>query len=170
MEQFKPFPLNSAVQVGNLGTVIRFNGKPAKVSKHSLGYLSVSVSIEGIVKVMKLHRVVAITWVDNPNSLPEVNHLDGIKTNCEASNLEWSTHADNIRHGRAMGLWTKPTGRPIGYKASEQTKAKQSAAKKGKYRDGCRGKWITTKQKASIKAKQKPNRLALWREYLRNNP
>ena len=143
IEQFKPFPLAPGVMVGNFGTIIRPNGRKASNKPDNIGYLKISIVIGGVLIPFKQHRVVAITWVPNPDNLPEVNHLDGIKTNNAANNLEWSTHADNIRHGKALGLWTKPGGRAKGYKASAETKAKQSAAKKGKFRLGSGGKWIT---------------------------
>lgn len=143
IEQFKPFPLNPAVMVGNMGTP---NGRRASKAVDSVGYLKISIAI-GLEKSFKQHRVCAITWKPNPLNLPDVNHLDGIKTNNAQTNLEWTTHADNIRHGRKLGLWTKPGGRPAGYRASDETKAKQSAAKLGKFRDGHGGKWLTKKPK-----------------------
>ena len=44
------------------------------------------------------HRLVAMAWIDNPNSLEVVNHKDGNKANNEASNLEWCTVQYNTQH------------------------------------------------------------------------
>lgn len=47
-----------------------------------------------------VHRLVALAWIENDNPLrDEVNHKDGVRTNCHVSNLEWCTRSENIRHG-----------------------------------------------------------------------
>ena len=45
-----------------------------------------------------LHRVIAITFIPNPNNLEEVNHIDGNPYNNRVENLEWMTREDNMRH------------------------------------------------------------------------
>lgn len=47
-----------------------------------------------------VHRVVATAFCDNPNNYKQVNHLDGNKRNNKASNLEWCSALQNIRHSR----------------------------------------------------------------------
>lgn len=51
-----------------------------------------------------VHRLVALTFIPNPDGLPEVNHRDGDKRNNAVANLEWMTHADNGRHASHLGL------------------------------------------------------------------
>lgn len=54
---------------------------------------------------IKIHRIVAITFVDGrTNERNEVNHIDGNKNNNKASNLEWVSRKENIRHGFDNGL------------------------------------------------------------------
>ncbi len=55
-------------------------------------------------RIMKVHRLVAITFLPNPNLLPVVNHIDGNKLNNDVSNLEWVTHKENAIHAHQNGL------------------------------------------------------------------
>jgi hypothetical protein len=45
-----------------------------------------------------VHRLIASIFIPNPFNLPEVNHVDGDKTNYKISNLEWSERLDNMHH------------------------------------------------------------------------
>lgn len=60
----------------------------------------------GFFRTMLVHRLVAMAWVDNADHLgtPIVNHKDGIKSNCHASNLEWCTYSYNNLHALTLGL------------------------------------------------------------------
>ncbi len=51
-----------------------------------------------------IHRIVAKTFVENPNNLPCVNHIDGDKTNNAAANLEWCSYSTNSYHAKDTGL------------------------------------------------------------------
>lgn len=62
------------------------------------GYRYVTISLHRVRKNYYVHRLVAETWLDNPNNLPEVNHKDGDKTNNHYSNLEWSSLQHNRDH------------------------------------------------------------------------
>lgn len=61
-------------------------------------------------KCIKVHRIVALLYVDNPYDYKEVNHIDGNKKNNHFSNLEWCSRAENVRHAIKSGLIRNRTG------------------------------------------------------------
>lgn len=60
-------------------------------------------------KAFKGHRLVGLTFIENPDNLPIVNHIDGNKRNNHVSNLEWCTDEQNIQHAVKTGLMTPYT-------------------------------------------------------------
>lgn len=62
------------------------------------GYFYLILSINGNQKTINVHRAVACTFVPNPYNLPQVNHIDGDKSNNCVENLEWVTAKDNCIH------------------------------------------------------------------------
>lgn len=102
---YKPFPLNNQYLVSSSGKILsqvtdRFIG----TNKDAYGYHRFSCMIDGKYKHIPVHRAVAITWIDNPDNLPSVNHKDGDKTNNSVGNLEWCTDVHNKRHAKELGL------------------------------------------------------------------
>ena len=91
---------------GNVYSVGRINSQCKKIGGIILkpgytrgGYLLVNLCENGKVKSKYIHRLVLEAFVENPNNLPEVNHLDEIKDNNELSNLEWCDSSYNINYG-----------------------------------------------------------------------
>jgi len=104
-----------------------------------------------------LHRAVAETFIPNPNNLPCVNHIDGVKANNLDTNLEWCTYKENSMHAVRIGLIKTGKESPmygkcgslhpcsasnkgnqwnLGRETTEDTKTKISARLKGN-KNGC---------------------------------
>ena len=110
-------------QVSNWGKILSLNyrntGKPRLMNTGTDkdGYLVVYLSKNGEDKLCKVHRLVAQTFIPNPDNLPQVNHKDEDKTNNRVENLEWKSPKDNSNHGtrtervakaNANGIRSKP--------------------------------------------------------------
>lgn len=74
------------------------------------GYVSYSIQIGKNTKAIRAHRLVALTFIPNPENKPEVNHIDANKQNNHVSNLEWVFHDYNMKHARKLGLIMLPRG------------------------------------------------------------
>ncbi len=62
------------------------------------GYPQVCLSFSPKKRRYAVHRLVALYFVPNPKNKPQVNHLNGIKTDNRAVNLEWCTSQENVIH------------------------------------------------------------------------
>lgn len=82
------------------GIVYGKNGKPLKPNVNQHGYKYVVFCVNGKTKTFQVHRIIALTFVPNPENLPIVNHLDGNKLNVKADNFEWTTNQGNMIHAR----------------------------------------------------------------------
>lgn len=101
--------------VSNYGRVRNdHTGRCLKQKIERNGYASVCLSLghRGTYKTVKVHRLVAKVFIENPNNLPQVNHKDGDKLNNNVCNLEFCTAKYNVMHSIKNGL------QPIGEKCS----------------------------------------------------
>ncbi len=71
------------------------------------GYMAVQTKTGGGRATLYIHRLVAQAFKPKPPHCNEINHLDGNKKNNSLSNLEWTTHSENLKHAYASGLCKK---------------------------------------------------------------
>lgn len=107
---------NLDYEVSNRGRVKslrvgRGYGKILKLSKDTKGYLRVRLYTEKYrATTCKVHRLVAKAFIGNLEDKPEVNHIDGCRSNNIIGNLEWVTSKENTAHRKTLGNWTPHKG------------------------------------------------------------
>lgn len=104
MEHWKFVPIEEYkdYEVSDLGR-IRHNGKILKQQLDKYGYYCIRIGKDK--KTFRVHRLIAMTFLPNPNNLPCVNHKSCIKTENFVSNLEWCTVAyNNTYNGKAKKI------------------------------------------------------------------
>lgn len=111
------------------GGVRHYESKIMKTSINNWGYPTLSLCKDGKHKTHKVHRLVAKAFISNLENKPQVNHINGIKTDNRVENLEWATESENIRHAYDSGL----------NQCSEYTKRKISKANSKKLIDTSTG-------------------------------
>jgi hypothetical protein len=77
-------------------------GKCLQPKKSRTGYLRVGLACGGKVKMMSIHRLVALAFIPNPENKPTVNHINEIKTDNRVENLEWATNREQNVHGTRL--------------------------------------------------------------------
>ena len=87
------------------GKVKHLKERILKPGKGKYGRNQYTLSKNGIKYSVRGYRIVAETFLKNPNNLPEVNHKDGNNSNDKLENLEWIDTEDNIKHGIKYDLF-----------------------------------------------------------------
>lgn len=70
----------------------------------SRGYFGVRLCKDNKQERFLVHRLVANAFIPNPNNLPIINHIDGVKANNNVNNLEWCTYSHNNKEAYRLGL------------------------------------------------------------------
>lgn len=81
------------------GTVHHLKEKVLAFNLDRGGYQYVSLSLNGKIKSIKVHRLVAEAFIPNPENKPQVNHKNEIKTDNSVENLEWCDAGYNVNYG-----------------------------------------------------------------------
>lgn len=106
MEKWKKIEGFENYQISNMGRVKILKGEKERISEGSPseGYRQVQLLEDGIKKMCRVHRLVALTFIPNSENKPIVNHINGIKHDNRAENLEWFNQSENIKHAYRTGL------------------------------------------------------------------
>lgn len=127
---FLPYYENPNYLVYDNGQVFSlYSNKFIKQSKDKQGYCLVRIKIHGKTAVRRVHRMVALMFVKNPNNLPQVNHKDEDKNNNSVDNLEWVTVQQNCNYGtRNRRISQAMLGKPSHcYSGADNSKSKPIA-------------------------------------------
>ena len=93
-------------QASNLGRIrsIKKETKILKEINRNDGYKYVNLSKNGKSKPIKVHKIIAKTFLSNPQNFPVINHKDGNKINNSIDNLEFCTQSHNLKEAYKLGL------------------------------------------------------------------
>jgi hypothetical protein len=129
METWKRIPGYSLYEASDLGRLKTFNWKNKGIEaimKPALdghGYLRTMLKRDGTGKfdTIKVHRIIGITFIPNPENKPQINHKNGIRSDDRAINLEWMTQSENIKDSFTQGRSSnKGEGNPAATLTNEQ--------------------------------------------------
>jgi hypothetical protein len=100
-EKWKKHPYYENIEVSNMGRIIEKDGDyffEKVITTTPKGYCKVTIGKNENRKNERVHRLVAQTWIPNPDNKPEVDHIDGDKTHNWASNLKWTDRVENMNN------------------------------------------------------------------------
>lgn len=100
------------VVVTKRNTRTNLKGMLLKSTKDRDGYLQVVLSKQSKLTTVKVHRVVAKHFIDNPENKTQINHLNGVKNDNRVENINWCTNSENNKHAYDTNL-KKPRGKWI---------------------------------------------------------
>jgi hypothetical protein len=120
-DKLKVLDLFSGYTIREDGVITSRFGRTIKQQVSKNGYVRVELWEGGKGRKYLVHRLLAKAFIPNPEGKPQVNHIDGDKTNNSLSNLEWVTQRENQLHAYRTGLqrgYKKPTKLSQSHKAA----------------------------------------------------
>ena len=108
IEPWKDIEGFEGYQVSMKGRIRSLKGKEPKILKFGSGtggYLKVDLRKDNKTYTKRVHKLVAETFIPNPEGKTEVNHINGDKTDNRYFNLEWVSRSENIKHAVNTGLY-----------------------------------------------------------------
>lgn len=103
-EEIKQYQ-DTRYSISNTGIVYTTGLKTISIWKANTGYLKCKFHHNGTSKDKYVHRLVAETFIPNPDNLPQVLHIDGNKENNSVDNLMWGTNKQNTQQGYDDGAY-----------------------------------------------------------------
>ena len=99
-------------EISNIGRVKSINYNKERILKlqNMNGYNRVGLSVNGVVTLFLVHRLVALAFIDNIHNYSFINHINGIKDDNRVENLEWCTSVENLNHALDNNLRIMPNG------------------------------------------------------------
>jgi len=100
-EQYKDIKGYEGIyKISNFGNVLSVlsNNKILKPRDNGYGYKSVCLTKDKKPRYYKIHRLVALNFIPNPENKKEVNHINGVKSDNTINNLQWVTPSENVNH------------------------------------------------------------------------
>lgn len=88
----------------NHGTKRKNKGRVLKIQKDRQGYEKICLQCNNNQQTFKVHRLVAMAFLENKENKKTVNHINGIKNDNRLENLEWATYSENMQHSYDAGL------------------------------------------------------------------
>ena len=132
--------------LGRIKSLKRFNVPQDRllnqVSLNNKGYHTVMLSANGSPKRFLIHRLIAISFIPNPNNKPYINHIDGNPLNNSISNLEWCTQKENMVHASLTGLLNNV--RPKGKDNKNYKHGRKVRISENRICAGCNNNYIAT--------------------------
>ena len=117
MDRIKPIDGFPNYTISSNGYILNSNGDRKATHRGSDGYEKVVLYNDGVGVHKRVHRLVAETFIPNPDNKLQVNHIDGDKYNNAVENLEWVTRSENMTHAYRTGLVKPhPTYGMLGHK------------------------------------------------------